>query len=141
MAVGIMGAKSLSGSWEGTQIGLVCRPPFFTALEFWIGGLCYTTVALLNDDVLFVPGYEPSVNSTTPCPFSRISHVELWPVERDSTLDASIEPAVGFDQSGRTIKFASGCVYVVEGGEDRLLLDTSVYQREDVLSPDWAKNW
>ncbi len=144
MALGVMGAKSRIGSWEDTQISLICRPPYFTALELWIGGLCFNTVAFLPDDVLAHPtDLQHVVNASNECPLQRVTTLSVWPISRDHdyTLNASVREATGHDQQGREVRLEAGKVFAKEGNEWKLLFDAALHQFEHIEAPGWAREW
>ncbi len=145
MALGIMGASSKIYSASEIQIALVCRPPYFEALEMIVGGLCATTIAFLPDDLLYAKVHESRELGAfefarRKCPFKR---VEIWPIKRDQAhkIDASWGPMDGFDQGGRAILFEAGRVLDISGAEPVLLFDTNPLRPAVVETPDWAKEW
>jgi len=142
-AVKVMGTRTRINSWEDTQQAIVCRPPYFTALEVYIGGLCFTHAYFQQDGRLLTSG-DPIVNAKNQCP------IERWPDDHfpagcydpdPSLIDATRGPAKGTDQSGRVIAFKEGKVFAVEGDSERLLFDSNLYSFEQVIAPDWAKEW
>ena len=141
-AVGVMGAKP-RGRLAGEQYQLVCRPPYWTAIEGWHKPLCLGLVAFLPDDRLVCPPYPAEFgNATTPCPFIREGYG--WPLVCDSKqeiVDASQGPASGFDQRGRRILFESGQVFLDSECGKQLLWDSNPFQFEQFVAPDWAITW
>ena len=141
-AVGIMGARPL-GRIGGEQYQLICRPPYWTALEGWHKALCLGIVAFLPDDRLVCPPNSPDFGKAiTPCPFIRTGY--SWPpmcAPHKHVIDASHVPASGVDQRGRKIAFEAGRIYHMNDDGSRLLWDANKYEFEEVIAPDWATTW
>ena len=142
-ALRIMGTRSRIDSWEDTQQAIVCKPPFFTALEAYIGGLCFTSAYFTEDNRLCTRGDKRVVNALNQCPFERSDELRAGPEygPRLGVVDATSGPATGRDQAGRTILLQDGRVFVVEAGKQRLLFDCNLYSFEAIAAPEWAMRW
>lgn len=117
----------------------MCRPPYFTALEVVIGGLCVSTASIDRYGRLFVAGGEHVVNAKSPCPLERTSQQgDLGP---PNCIDPSDGCEKGEDQRGRQIEVGDGRIYVIEGGVRRVLYDANGTAREAIKAPDWALDW
>lgn len=139
-AVKVMATRTRIKSWEDTQQAIVCRPPYFTALEVYLGGLCSTHAYIDRHDRLFTLGGRKVVNATGRCPLER---TEKWPVDLGypNQIDSSSGPAKGRDQGDRKIQVSDGKIFAVEDGEQRLLFDASLNSFEAVEALEWAKEW
>jgi hypothetical protein len=108
MSMALMGGKSRIGSWEDTQIGILCRPPYFSAIE--------TTI-------------DPSGFTPRPClPEEKFD--DSWTFQ-----EGHIE---GVDQSGRKVRFEEGRVFVQRNGNWEMIFDTNPLTFEPIAPPDWA---
>lgn len=138
-AIRVMGTRSRINSWRDTQQSIVCRPPYFTALEVVIGGLCLSTASIDRFGKLFVSGGTLVVNAKSPCPLERTSKEgDLGP---PNCIDPSYGSGKGRDQRGREIEIGDGRVYVIEAGIRRVLYDANGTTLEAVEAPDWARDW
>lgn len=142
-AIKVMGARSRLHSWEDTQVVILCRPPYLTALEVYIGGLCLTHAEFLPDDRLLARGGVHSVHAQNRCPFERIERLgeRVEFAERNYDLDARWRQAVGVDQGGRRIRMHYGRIFAGDAGQERLLFDCNDYAFEEVVAPKWAARW
>ena len=159
MALGVMGSKPRLRSKTDTQISLVCKPPYFTALELWISGLCVTRVAILADDSLFVPNVrEHIVHALNECSLKRIMDTDKpittfgdrqWSVSTvltDQTrpariFDSSTSAVDTVDAGGRRILFEQGKIFAFNGDERSLLFDANLQFFQPIETPGWAKDW
>lgn len=143
--IGSHAAIGVMGGIEGEQYAVVCRPPYFSALEARIGGLCFTYYAFDEANGLTSVGQNRRVNANDACPFIKGTKQPLWTYQGASCgspyIDATQGPAKGTDQSGREILFDSGKIFVIENGEPRLLFDTNPLKFTQVEPPAWALTW
>ena len=120
--------RDKSGDFSGgsNEISIVCRPPYFTALEVWIGWHDFFGLDILSDDTLICEGfYRHQIHAKNACPLRREEY--HWnkteadmPNWRGRILNAVGQTAEGFDQQGRKIKLEEGKIFVVEDGGPRL---------------------
>lgn len=141
MAIGLKRAK---GRKQDQQL-IVCRPPYFTALEVWIQPVFLGRIGFLKDDALFSPeksdGEYHVVNALDECPLRRTQSWEGELVEDGSSIGSWRSGDQGRDQRGRMIRMEDGKVFVQEGEQFRLLFDANDYSFEPVAPPLWAKTW
>lgn len=146
-AIGIMGGISRkTDENDDGQHAVVCRPPYFSALEIKFGGLCCYYFTFDPDDHLdATSGGTREVHAEDSCPFLPRSEHLPWNSEHPSCrspfIDATKGPARGNDQSGREIIFDSGKIFAIENGEPRLLFDTNPLKFTPVEPPAWALTW
>ncbi len=141
MALGIMGTRS-RGADGYHQVAVVCKPPYVSGIESWVGGLCMNSLAFLPGDILTVPEYAQKKSLTqSRCPFKRIPDFQNCPRDHDWVIDASRGPAIGADQFGRKITFEAGCIYVDAECGRTLLLDTNPMRFEPIKAPESACHW
>ena len=143
----VMGGKLRKQSLpdEFWQYSLVCRPPYFSALEVRFGVLTQTYIALSAEDQIDYNGGILKVNAKDKCPFPEVSAPLAWMYDGvvfgTPFCDATQGPAKGTDQSGREILFDSGKIFAIENGDPRLLFDTNPLQFSQVEPPAWALTW
>jgi hypothetical protein len=142
-AIIVRRAKSRAHCWSDTELAIICRPPYFTALEVYMGGLCCTRVEFLPDDRLMSSGSDHKVYARNRCPFERIERLgeRVHFPERNYSLDARAGRVVGADQQGRRILMHDGRVYAGNEGQERLLFDGNDHSFEEVVAPKWATRW
>ena len=141
-ALCIVGGKTKSGFYPDGCYMVICRPPFFTALEFW-EGYSRGDVSFREGDVIAWPGseYPHEHRSRTKCPFQvTTSKIEL-PKIVTRRLTQGYGEQILADQQGRLVKFEAGAVYDVSRDEPRLLCNLNPNKFEEVISPDWARHW
>ena len=146
-AISVMGGRSRmrENQDEFWQYSLVCRPPYFSALEVRFGLLTNTYYALSADDQIEFNGGTLKVNAEDKCPFPEVTAPLAWTFDGvicgTPFCDATQGPAKGTDQSGREILFDSGNIFAIENGEPRLLFDTNPLEFTPVEPPTWALTW
>jgi hypothetical protein len=150
MALAISNARKRDVDYV-CEISTICKPPYFTALEVWLGCYWFDAPRFLEDDTIAYPeGCEHVVNAKGPCPFKHVARESLPPQELPAAPDIfGQETAVfegwgsgtGIDQQGREIWASGGRVFARAGGEERMLFDANPYEFEPIEAPDWAKDW
>lgn len=140
-ALGLMGLWPRDDSDAAEQLSVVCRPPFFTALEILRGGLALNHFHITPQDELVVHGENLEILAPNPCPLKRISWAERGDCPLDHPYTLRGEGSSGTDQQGRAILLREGCIYALGESEPRLLLDTNPFRFEPVSPPDWATRW
>lgn len=144
-ALGIMGGRARTPYED--QYAIFCRPPYFTALEVYVRGLCYTWTAFLpNDQVVRSGGFDAGRTkgyATSKCPFTEPVITDYSEVSRDHrwVIDGANQVGIGKDHRGRKVIVDSGCIYIEEGETRRLVYDASQTRFSEVVAPDWAKDW
>jgi hypothetical protein len=129
------------------QYAIFCRPPYFTALEVYVGGLCYAWTAILpNDQVVRSPGCAAGRKMghvTSKCPFVEpvITDYSEVSVHHPWVIDGAHKIEIGKDHRGRKVIVDSGCIYIEEGETRQLVYDASLTKFSNVIAPDWAKDW
>ena len=121
---------------------VICRPPYFTALEVGLGFSC-TLGFTEEDQILCDPAEETFAHATNACPFERVSSVIEGRVVRvHYNHDHVIENGqISYDQQQRRVQFIDGKIYVLDSEEPRLLYDTNPNRFEPVIAPSWATEW
>jgi hypothetical protein len=129
---------------EPQQHSIICKPPYFTALEVWILDLCVHAIGFTEDDhIICDPADESIVHATNTCPFERVSNVIGNRVVRfNYDHDYVIKGGqIGYDQQERRVQFSEGKIYALDSEEPRLLYDTNPNRFEPVEAPSWATEW
>ena len=140
-ALGLMGLWPRDDSDTAEQCSVICRPPFFTALELLRGGLALNHFHITPQDELVVHGENLDILAPNPCPLKRISGAERGDCPLDHPYTLRGEGSSGPDQQGRTILLREGGIYVCESSGLRLLLDTNPFRFESTPPPEWATRW
>lgn len=140
-ALGLMGLWPRDDSDAAEQCSMVCRPPFFTALEVLRGGLALNHFHITPQDELVVHGENLEILAANPCPLKRISWAERGDCPLDHPYTLRGESSSGPDQQGRTILLREGCIYALAENEPRLLLDTNPFTFELIPPPEGATRW
>ncbi|MEZ5163513.1 MAG: hypothetical protein R2688_07125 [Fimbriimonadaceae bacterium] len=130
----------------------VSKPPYFSAIEVIESAqpgrvLEFDWHGNLNVNAKKIKSY-----ATNSCPLNRIAY--NWIESFLATLgyskgiaadhfmiDSSNGPARGKDQRGRTILIEKGCIYTIDNGAPKLLLDTNDMQFEAIAPPPGTQDW
>lgn len=126
---------------------VICRPPYFTALEIWVGSWNWTFAHFYRDQIYHNadPGWHELRARDTRGGRPFLDGGEPWPSWEDllggNKLNSRTGPAEGKDQSGRAVRLADGCIYAEVKGKWKLLLDTCSHRFEEVETPGWARSW
>ena len=116
MSIALMGVKSRIHTQADTQVSILCRPPYFSAIETNIGGLCYTPMPLLPEE----------------------KFDDTWTFQEGHVIDAMTGPAEAVDQNGRRVRFEKGCVLVWRDSKWQVIFDTNPLVFGPIAPPDWA---
>lgn len=140
-ALGLMGVWPRDDSDTAEQCSVICRPPFFMALEMLRGGLAVNHFHSTPQDELVVHGENLEILAPNSCPLKRISWEERGDCPLDHPYSLRGEGSSGTDLQGRTILLQEGRISALAENEPRLLLDTNPFRFEPVSAPEWATRW
>ena len=138
-AIGVMGAPYHSG--RHGQYYVVCRPPYFTAMQYFSRPLCFGGVAFTNDGRLITNGDLPDdLRFAIQEPLLIKGEQYFQNTGCPLPIDARHGTAEGVDHRGRTIQMEEGRIFVVENGARKLLFDTNLETFKHVKSPGGPKS-
>lgn len=144
IAFEVMGGRTRIASWEDTQYVAVSCSPYFTALYFKRGGLCYTSALFTHDGKLAVDFNADNVwRAANACPYE-IGTFDSRIFSREFRLNecSMNRPQDSWTTgNGRTIFAKDGQLFEQFNENSKLLFDANLYQPEKVQTPEWALLW